>query len=118
MLRLSKQQQEKLEHSDFERFVEDVRVHLQQHFPRLHGLRGPDKTRDWIRYDVEHAKGYDIVEDRDVRRFIDLSYARGIGFEAQEEHSWIRDILDNEERTGRWKMDQIQDGLAADGAEH
>ena len=118
MLRLSKDQQKKLGHSDFERFIEDVRVHLEQHFPRLHDLRGADKTRAWIRYDVEQAEGYDIVEDRDVRRFIDLSYARGIGFEEQDEHSWIRDILTNEERTGRWKMDQIQDGLSADGSEH
>lgn len=118
MLRFSNDQQAALNHSGFERFIEDVRAHLEQHFPRLHALRGPDKTRDWIRYGTAQAEGYDIVEDRDVRRFIDLLYARGIGFEQRDEHSWIRDILHNEERTGRWKMDRIQDGLTDDGSGH
>ena len=118
MLRFTTDQQAQLNHSGFERFVEEVRAHLEQYFPRLHGLRGPDKTRAWIRYGVEQARGYDIVQDRDVRRFIDLLYARGIGFEQQDEHSWIRDILNNEERTGRWKMDRIQDVLSDDGLGH
>ena len=71
-----------------------------------------------IRDGVERAAGYGVVEDRDVRRFVVLLFAHGVGFETKDEHAWIRDILDNEERTGRWKMDRIQDGLLADGSEH
>lgn len=118
MLRLSTHQQLELSELGVERFVEQTRAHLERHFPRLYGLRGPDKTRAWIRHGIERAAGYDIVDGRDVRRFVDLLYARGVGFEDEDEHSWIRDILVNEERSGRWKMDRIQDGLLADGSEH
>ena len=117
MLRLSKYQREGLEHTGFERFIEEVRVFLDARFPQSHGLRGPADTRAWIRDNVARAEGYGITRDRDVRRFIVLMYARGGRLEA-DEYSWIRDVLENEERTGRWKMDRIQDGLSADGSEH
>ena len=118
MLRFSKPQQTKLADLGLDRFVEATRTHLALHFPRLYGVRGADKTRQWIRYGIEHAKTYDIVEGRDVRRFIDILYARGIGFEDKPEHAWMRKFLDQDERSGRWKMDRIQAFLLDDGKSH
>ncbi len=118
MLRISKHQQSALEATGLERYIDASRAFLAQRFPRLYQLRGPDKTRAWVRQGIERARGYGIGDARDIRRFVVLLYARGIGFEGTPQNSWIRDILTNEERTGRWKMDRIQEGLASDGTEH
>lgn len=118
MLRISKHQQSALEATGLERYIDASRAFLHQHFPRLYELRGPDKTRAWVRHGIERAGGYGITDARDLRRFVVLLYARGIGFEDAPEHSWMRDILDNEQRTGRWKMDRIQEILLTDETEH
>lgn len=118
MLRISKHQQSALEATGVERYIDASRAFLAQHFPRLYELRGPDKTRAWVREGIERARAYGIGDARDIRRFVVLLYARGIGFEDAPDNGWMRDILTNEERTGRWKMDRIQAILLTDETEH
>jgi hypothetical protein len=86
---------------------EDVMLgHLTSHFER-HPLVGNEaKLRNAIRKGIASARGYGVVCEFDVCRFLEFTLEYGTGFHST---AWASRILNDATLSGSAKMDRLDD---------
>ena len=99
MLIIRKEQMEALEQAVLEGFEDRMVVHLQGFFPGRCAELGDDGMREMVRYGMERAKSYGIVNELDVCRYIDLMIFFGRDFDTDPETPWAGRILSMESLT-------------------
>jgi hypothetical protein len=99
MLIIRKEQMQVLEQAAFGGFEDRMVVHLQRFFPEQYAALDDDGMRETVRYGIEWAKSYSIVDERDVCRYIDLMIVFGRHFDTSPETLWAGRILNQESLT-------------------
>jgi hypothetical protein len=95
MFKIRKEQLDALSKASLKSFEERMVTHLNKFFsPQCEAL-GDAKTREAIHYGVGRAKGYGIMAERDVCKYIDLMFAFGRDFDKDPSYSLAADILND-----------------------
>jgi hypothetical protein len=87
-----------------ESYEERMARHIAADFPADFEKLG-DKVGDFIRQGIEKAGSYGIETESDVSRYIDLMLKYGADFESLDTMKWAAAILEDENISGRAKMD-------------
>jgi len=96
MLIIRKKQMGVLEQGVLRDFGDSMVVHLERFFPQQCAVLGDDGVRETIRYGIERAKNYGLVDERDVCKYIDLMIVFGRDFDTSPKTSWAGRILNSE----------------------
>ncbi len=118
MLVIRKEQMDVLSEVMRQRFIDRVIAHLQTVFPDKLAERdeadvdqGDERIREQVFRLIEMASQHDIVSERDVARYIDLSIEFGEGFEKDRKMMWAAKILSNPRLSGAARVSLIYEQL-------
>lgn len=90
------------------KFEDLVLAHLKKFFPNQCKALGEARIRETIRYGVDRARGYQIVAERDVCKYIDLVIVLGRDFDTDDELPWAGRIL-RASRPPAEKVERVRD---------
>lgn len=90
----------------FEQYMVD---HLRRWIPDQCAELGQEEVRKRIRNGIDRAAMHDIYGQRDLARFIDLTFVLGPRFVQGPEHPWARRILEDKRVTPTEKVDRLCD---------
>lgn len=93
MLKIRKEQKERLSQVMIRRFEDRMIEHLQRFFPARAAELGEAGLREHIHHGVARAASYEIVAERDVCKYIDLMFSLGRDFDVDPALPWARAIL-------------------------
>lgn len=107
MLRIRKQQMERLNQKRADDFESRVYEYLMKTYPdKLKSTAKADVQKS-IQAGIKRAAVHGMMAEYDVARFIDLMYLLSPDFDSDPKTSWIRTVLDDPEVHPRKKMDLI-----------
>lgn len=93
---------------------------LREHWPEESGLLGEQKLRERITAGRQRVGEYGITADRDVLRFLNVTFALGPEFDRDPRYPWAAVYLNEPTFPPSRKMDRLTDRarrvLAEDGA--
>lgn len=96
MLIIRKEQMGVFEEVALKNFEDRMVIHLGKFFPEQCAALGDDGIREAIRYGIERAESYGIVDERDVCKYIDLTIVFGRDFDESPGTAWASSILNDE----------------------
>lgn len=88
-------------------FEDRMVVHLRTAFAEEAEGWEEDDLREFIRYGIDKAFGYEIKIEADVSRFIEYMFCYGQEFDTDENLEWFQPVLNSQKLTGTQKMDSI-----------
>lgn len=89
-----------------EQFVERVSAMLERHWPQASREAG---LREFVEAGIQKAKSYEIINELDMARFLNLQMALGRDFEADPRYPWAPIILEEDAFTGTRKVERLCD---------
>ncbi|RJQ83893.1 MAG: hypothetical protein C4519_06080 [Desulfobacteraceae bacterium] len=92
----------------FNRYVSDLKIHLQDSFTEQINKLGDLDVEVFIREKIEVAESFSIVNGDDIRRFVESCLDLGPLF--YEQFDWVREIVTDGELDGEQKMELIDEG--------
>ena len=92
-----------------ERFVREMMVYLKEVYPDETKKLGDAKLRELVETGIDKSKGYNIVLERDVARYIEFMIAIAPNFDDSKETPWAKPILSERRSTAPSKLDRIAD---------
>jgi hypothetical protein len=107
MLTIRSEQMRALGNSVQREFERRLLNHLRLSFPAQTRGRSEEELLQLIRLSITGARGYDVITERDVTRYVE--YALMYGSQFDEELPWARAILRTNGISGTLKMDRIDD---------
>ncbi|MCP4250648.1 MAG: hypothetical protein GY778_26705 [bacterium] len=90
--------------SKFEQYMYD---HLHKWVPGQCADLGPRGVQKRIHDGMDRAERYGIIGQRDLARFIDLTFALGPRFDKDSKHDWAGEILNDEQLAPTEKVDRL-----------
>lgn len=109
MIIISQQQMDALGQKSQTHFETRMIEHLRHTFPQQ-AIRHDDTVlRYFVRASIEMCRTFAIVTEFDVQRFIEYVAIYGRDFPRRADMPWVAKILNDQELTGRLKMDQIDE---------
>lgn len=72
-------------------FIEDLRAHIDRHFPQALAGRSPEQARGQIEATIHEAAEYRLISRRDVSRFANLAAVHGWDMLARPANAWMRE---------------------------
>jgi hypothetical protein len=91
---------EQFERAAFERFLSDMRAHIERCFPEQFLALERETLDELLRHGLARARAHGFSGERDVCKFIDLMLVFGRGFDRDPQFPWASEIL-----VGRWPID-------------
>jgi hypothetical protein len=89
-------------------FERSAVAHVSRHFPRHVAALGPQGTLGAVDAARRAAIEFGFDDDRDILRFIDLTFMFGHGFHGTDTCGWAAPILDDRTRgNARNRMDRL-----------
>ena len=107
MLMIRKKQMEYFREHANKQFRDRMAVHLRSNFLEQTKLMKEYDLRNTIQAGIEKAKGYSVIAEDDVQRFLECMMTYGTEFDVNTKTSWVGDILQREDIDGSMKMDLI-----------
>ncbi len=95
MILIRKDQKKALATAATNDFVERMLVHVNKFFPDHYEALGEDNCRELVDHGINKAAIYDIVNERDVCKYIDLMVSFGVEFDGDPELPWASEILND-----------------------
>jgi hypothetical protein len=92
----------------FNKYVNDLKIHLQENFTDQIKNLGDLDIEVFIREKIEVAESFSIASGDDIRRFVESCLDLGPIF--YEQFDWARKILTDSELDGEKKMELIDEG--------
>ena len=92
-------------------FVDRMVKHVKQTYRVKFEKQGEEAIRERIRSGIERADYYGIIVEREVAKFIDLTFMIHPGFDTHPEAPWIGEILDDDSLYGGEKIAKIHKQL-------
>jgi hypothetical protein len=111
MFIIRKEQMRVFDDYAYKQFVDDMVVHLRTHYSKQIAEMTETDLRQMIEEGIERAEKYDVVTVTDVERFLGCMVMLGQNFDNDPETAWAGDILRNENMSGTFKMDTIDEHL-------
>jgi len=93
MLKIRKEQMQTLNELMFCKFENFMVSHLRRFYTETCLDLGEEGIREEVRYGIEHAKTYNIVDERNVCKYIDVMFAFGRDFDNDPDLPWAGEIL-------------------------
>ena len=109
MLVIRKEQMEVFRAYMLEQFENRMLTHLRSAFPDQARDMPELDLRSLIHTGIENADKYGIVDEVDIRHYLEYMLIYGLDFDTNPSTSWAGIILRNPELTGTDKMAQIDD---------
>jgi len=112
-MRIRKEQMEAFSQRQEEAFIDRMVKHLAEDFPEERSARRiPESDLErLVRRGMEDAQRYGVVDEADVKLYLECMVILGPGFDEDPKIPWARDILKDENRDGNAKMDEIHEHL-------
>ena len=112
-MKIRKEQMEAFSQGQEEAFMRRMVTHLRDDFGKERlALSIPESAlEDLVRQGMESARGYDVIYTRDVKLYLECLVILGPKFDRDRKIPWAREILRDQDRDGRAKMDEIHDHL-------
>lgn len=98
-----------------QRFMETMKQHIQDTFPDF--LPKTTKRRDaanleeFVQAGIDRSLGYEINDNEDIKKFLDLLVRYGEDFPVRQEHTIFKLIVEDPSIPGSQKMKCIYDNL-------
>ncbi len=90
-----------------QRFEDEMVVYLNENYPVEAKKYSEKGLRDMIRDGIDKAKGYDIVLECDVARYIQFMVAIHPDFDDSPQTPWAKPILTHRRLPANEKLEQI-----------
>ena len=100
MLTIRKEQVEEFKKPAIKDFENRMFEHIAKFFPRQFAELGEETARRTIQYGIKRAKGYGIVTERDVCKYVNLMVACGPDFDRDPALPWARRVLNDPQAEG------------------
>ncbi|MCP4723270.1 MAG: hypothetical protein GY860_27780 [Desulfobacteraceae bacterium] len=115
MLTIRQNQKKILKLAARDDFVERMLVHLNTFFSEHYEALGDDSCRELIDLGIKNAENHEIVNERDVCKYIDLMVSFGVDFDKDPKFPWAGKILTDQS----WKnATQKTEALFNTGIKH
>lgn len=105
MLIIRKKQMDTLRDYMLKQFKNRMIVHLKSNFPEQAKDMKEQDLQNMIQSGIDKAKGYDVLAEEDVQRFLECMMTYGTEFDVNPETLWAGDILRRKDISGSMKMD-------------
>jgi len=109
MLIIRKEQIEVLRKHLLKKFLHRMEKHLEKRYPTQTTAMEREKLCQLIDEGVDGAKGYDITDENDVKRYLEYLVQYGSDFGRSHETTWASQFLTNKKLSGTIKMNEIDD---------
>ncbi len=109
MLSISQVQMGQLGAISRDRFVRRMVVHLRSKFASRATGFSSEKLAEQVELGMSEAKGHGVVNEDDIRRYLEYLVIYGAPLDQQPKAPWLADILHHDTLTGRPKLDMIDD---------
>ncbi|WP_437767842.1 hypothetical protein WME77_12760 [Sorangium sp. So ce764] len=86
---------------------------VKKHWPERSAALGDEGVRGEVDRAIERADGYGIVSQKDVFRYLNVSFMLGAGFDTDPTYPWAEAILKDDAMAPSEKMDRIVDRIRA-----
>jgi hypothetical protein len=106
MLTIRQQQIEVFRQHYLQDFEDEMVGHLTSHFDRYPLIGNEAKLRNAVAEGIASARGYGVVCEFDVCRFLEFTLEYGTGFHST---AWAKPILNDATLSGSAKMDRLDD---------
>jgi hypothetical protein len=107
VLAIRREQEQALSRVSAGRFEERAVVHLLRCWPRECGVLGDEGVRARVRDGAGRAETYGVRSERDVIRFLDLTFLLAPDFDTNPRAPWARQILTEPGTRPGARMDRI-----------
>jgi glucose-6-phosphate 1-dehydrogenase len=107
MLVIRDDQIEAFDESMLRNFRNHMVSHLRRVCPEEASDMSDEELRALIQGGIDKAESYEILEDEDVRRFVEYMLILNPDFDQDSSFPKIQEILNDEEMDGTEKMDEI-----------
>jgi len=108
MLVIRKEQMDMMSRSHLKQYFDNLERHLKNRYPEKTKYIG-DELSELIIKGVDKAKGYNITDKNDIKRFLEYIIQYGKDFGESPDSCWAKQILDNTEWSGTLKMNKIDE---------
>ena len=112
MLRIRPEQLKVLEEVQLDRFKAEAADHIRNFWPHVAQAQGEVDVAKTVATAVERTRTYRIDDEYDVLRYINLMYSLGHDFDT--EIKWAEDILNEPDRSGRNRVDELMEHALAE----
>ena len=111
MLTIRQAQMDALHDELLKQFEQRMVMHLRSTCPEETREIAESELRSTIRAGISSAANYEVMDEVDVRRYLECLVLYGPDFDTNSKTSWAGSILRDNELTGMEKMNQIDDYL-------
>ena len=115
MLTITPSQHTAFEAQELRRFREDLINALRANLPDEYRRKSDDEVGRFVDWGIEKARGYQIVMEPDVARFIELVSGFGKDFDRNFRTAWMDEILRRVETPAQQRLDLVLERLAFGG---
>ena len=105
MLVIRKEQMEAMEEYMLRSLKKRMVSHLRANYPEETAEMSDDELDLLVKSGIDKAESYDIIEDDDVRRFLEFMVINGENFDKEDPEA--EDILTDDEMDSDEKMDEL-----------
>ena len=109
MLIIRKEQMDFFRQNTLGRFFDDMKQHLKKRYQEKTAKMEDGQLHTIIVEGVHTAKGYDITDENDVKRFLEYLVEYGHGFGETPDTTWAGQLLNDKKLSDTEKMDKIDD---------
>lgn len=107
MLKLRAEQMEALRAVKLHAFADRLLVHAKHYFPSACRALGEDGTRAHISHAIERARVYDLSTERDLCKYLNLTFSFGRDFDTDPGHAWMGAILRERDSDPSHKLNRL-----------
>jgi hypothetical protein len=107
VLIIRKEQMSILREYMLKKFEDRVLKHLNARFPYEYNMLGEERVRETIRDGIERSKDYGVINEYDVRRYLEWMIILGPEFDKDSKTAWAGEILRSKKMEGFEKMNTI-----------
>ncbi|MCP3143248.1 hypothetical protein [Pyxidicoccus xibeiensis] len=107
MLTIRHEQLALLQQPLLERFVEDAATRLRRCWPRSTARLGDDVLKARIRRSIQTARGHGFEDQRNVLRYLNLSFALGEDFTTSGTYPWVSPLVRQQGLSPTERMDRL-----------
>jgi hypothetical protein len=93
MIRIRREQKQAIAAGNRKDFEDRMVAHIRKFFPKHYEELKEENTRLLVDHEIDRAKSWGIVAERDVCKYIDLSLVFGPDFDTDGKQPWAAEIL-------------------------